>query len=120
MFLDYRINNEIDLNQSLRDFGFKKDSYTKAMVFRRRITGHNDILYIEAEIIVEVNSKIIKLNFYDNKHNNFNPSIESDEVKEAFKYIEQLKDLNIIYEPKLELNKKEKELEEKLKSQAER
>ncbi|WPH64334.1 hypothetical protein [Staphylococcus phage vB_StaM_PB50] len=120
MLSEYRLNsNKENIKQLLRDYGFKKDSYTKALIYRKRVTDPNDILFIEAEVVIETNSDLVKLNYYDNKHNRFNPSNESPEVQKGLSILEDMKEKELLIEPELTQNKEEKEVLDRLKEQRE-
>lgn len=120
MLSEYRLNsNKETIKQDLRNYGFKKDSYTKALLYRKRVTDPNDILFIEAEVVIETNSDLVKLNYYDNRHNRFNPSNESPEVQKGLSILEDMKEKELLIEPELTQNKEEKEVLDKLRKQRE-
>src|SRR5699024_1950615 len=120
MLSEYRLNsNKENIKQLLRDYGFRKDSYTKALLYRKRVTNPNDILFIEAEVIIEPNSDLVKLNYYDNKHNRFNPSNESPEAQKGLSILENMKEKELLIEPELTQNVEEKEVLDRLKKQRE-
>ncbi|UAJ16964.1 hypothetical protein UFVDC4_00036 [Staphylococcus phage vB_SauM-UFV_DC4] len=120
MLSEYRLNsNKENIKQLLRDYGFKKDSYTKALIYRKRVTDPNDILFIVAEVVIETNSDLVKLNYYDSKHNRFNPSNESPEVQKGLSILEDMKEKELLIEPELTQNKEEKEVLDRLKEQRE-
>lgn len=100
MLADYRLNEtKENLRQELREFGFKKDSYTKALIYRKRVTDPKDILFIEAEVVLEGNTDLVKLHFYDNKHNRVNPPTESDEYIKGTKILEDMFELELLFMP---------------------
>ncbi|QDJ97839.1 hypothetical protein PALS2_214 [Staphylococcus phage PALS_2] len=120
MLSEYRLNsNKENIKQLLRDYGFKKDSYTKALIYRKRVTDPNDILFIVAEVVIETNSDLVKLNYYDSKHNRFNPSNESPEVQKGLSILEDMKEKELLIEPELTQNVEEKEVLDRLKEQRE-
>lgn len=120
MLSEYRLNsNKENIKQLLRDYGFKKDSYTKALLYRKRVTNPNDILFIEAEVVIEPNSDLVKLNYYDSKHNRFNPSNESPEAQKGLSILEDMKEKELLIEPELTQNVEEKEVLDRLKEQRE-
>lgn len=120
MLSEYKLNSSReDIKQELRNYGFRKDSYTKALIYRKRVTNPNDVLFIEAEIVIETNSDLVKLNYYDNKHNRFNPSNESDEVKKGLSILDDMKEKGLLVEPELLQNEEEKEVLDRLAQQRE-
>ncbi|QPI17106.1 hypothetical protein [Staphylococcus phage vB_StaM_SA1] len=120
MLSEYKLNSsKEDIKQELRNYGFRKDSYTKALIYRKRVTNPNDVLFIEAEIVIETNSNLVKLNYYDNKHNRFNPSNESDEVKKGLSILDDMKEKGLLVEPELIQNEEEKEVLDRLAQQRE-
>lgn len=120
MLSEYKLNSSReDIKQELRNYGFRKDSYTKALIYRKRVTNPNDVLFIEAEIVIETNSDLVKLNYYDNKHNRFNPSNESDEVKKGLSILDDMKEKGLLVEPELIQNEEEKEVLDRLAQQRE-
>lgn len=120
MLSEYKLNSSReDIKQELRNYGFRKDSYTKALIYRKRVTNPKDVLFIEAEIVIETNSDLVKLNYYDNKHNRFNPSNESDEVKKGLSILDDMKEKGLLVEPELLQNEEEKEVLDRLAQQRE-
>ncbi|WRM43509.1 hypothetical protein [Staphylococcus phage LY01] len=120
MLSEYKLNlSKENIKQELRDYGFKKDSYTKALLYRKRVTDPYDILFIEAEVVIEPNSDLVKLNFYDNKHNRFNPPNESPEFGKGLNILEDMKEKELLIEPELNQNVEEKEVLDRLKRQRE-